>query len=108
MKQLKCPECGAVFQVDDADYAAILSQVKNTEFDAEVDRRINELHERQKAEQELATAKAQQNFQTQLSDKEKALSAKDAEIERLKNQLQEQRHRKRVSWQLLWLQRIRR
>ena len=88
MTELKCPECGAVFQVDDADYAAILSQVKNKEFDAEVDRRINELHERQKAEQELAAAKAQQTFQSQLSDKEKALSAKDAEIERLKNQLQ--------------------
>ena len=76
MKQLQCPECGAIFQVDDADYAAILSQVKNTEFDAEVNRRIKELHDRQIAEQELAAAKAQQDFQSQLV-------AKDQEIARL-------------------------
>ena len=76
MKQLQCPECGAIFQVDDADYAAILSQVKNTEFDAEVNRRIKELHDRQMAEQELAAAKAQQTFQAQLI-------AKDQEIARL-------------------------
>lgn len=76
MKQLQCPECGAIFQVDDADYAAILSQVKNTEFDAEVDRRIKVLHDRQIAEQELAAAKAQQDFQSQLV-------AKDQEIARL-------------------------
>ena len=88
MKQLKCPKCGAVFQVDDADYAAILSQVKNKEFDAEVDHRIKVLKERQKAEQDLAAAKAQQTFQSQLSDKDKALSEKEAEIERLKTQLQ--------------------
>ena len=35
MKELKCPKCGSVFQVDEADYASILSQVKNAEFDAE-------------------------------------------------------------------------
>ena len=39
MKELKCPKCGSVFQVDEADYASILSQVKNAEFDAEIHRR---------------------------------------------------------------------
>ena len=88
MKELKCPSCGTVFKVDEADYAVILSQVKNSEFEAEVDRRMQEISRSQKAAQELAAAKAQQNFQSQLSDKDKQLSAKDAEIERLKNQLQ--------------------
>ena len=32
MKELKCPKCGNVFQVDEADYASIVSQVKNQEF----------------------------------------------------------------------------
>ena len=85
MKELKCPNCGQVFQVDEADYANIVSQVKNAEFDAEVDRRLVELHERYKAEQELATAMTEQSFQRQLSSKELELSNKDAEISRLKS-----------------------
>ena len=85
MKELKCPNCGQVFQVDEADYASIVSQVKNAEFDAEVDRRLAELHERHKAEQELVTAKTEQSFQKQLSSKELELSNKDAEISRLKS-----------------------
>lgn len=88
MKELKCPKCGNVFQVDEADYASIVSQVKNAEFDAEISRRLSELHERHKAEQELATAKTEQSFQTQLNQKQLELGAKDTEIERLKSQLQ--------------------
>ena len=87
MKELKCPNCGNVFKVDEADYASIVSQVKNAEFDAEVSRRLSELNERHKAEQELATVKTQQTFQSQLKEKELELGAKDAEIERLKLQL---------------------
>jgi len=88
MKELKCPKCGNVFQVDEADYASIVSQVKNAEFDAEIHRRLAEIDERHKAEKDLATAKTEQTFQAQLNQKEKELGAKDAEIERLKGQLQ--------------------
>ena len=87
MKELKCPKCGNVFKVDEADYAFIVSQVKTAEFEAEINRRLSELHERHKAEQELVTAKTEQTFQSQLSKKELELGAKDAEIERLKSQL---------------------
>ena len=88
MKELKCPKCGNVFQVDEADYASIVSQVKNAEFDAEIHRRLAEIDERHKAEKDLATAKTEQTFQAQLNQKEKELGVKDAEIERLKGQLQ--------------------
>ena len=88
MKELKCPKCGNVFQVDEADYASIVSQVKNAEFDAEIHRRLAEIDERHKAEKDLATAKTEQTFQAQLNQKEKELGAKDAEIERLKGQIQ--------------------
>ena len=39
MKELKCPKCGSVFSVDEADYALIMNQVKNAEFQAEIERR---------------------------------------------------------------------
>ena len=86
MKELKCPQCGSVFSVDEADYASILNQVKNAEFEAEIERRMSELDSRHKAEQELASSKAEQNFQKQLTQKELELGAKEAEIGRIKNE----------------------
>lgn len=88
MKQLKCPNCGKVFQVDEADYASIVSQIKNAEFDAEVDRRLAEIHERHKAEQELATAKTEQSYQKQLilaQSKEVDVTNFEAKMEEFKN-----------------------
>ena len=99
MKELKCPKCGSLFTVDEADYASILQQVKNHEFEAELKRRTEEMDARHKTEQQLANARAQQDFQQQLNRKNLELGAKQAEmdklrndkdneIERLKNQLQ--------------------
>ncbi len=34
-KNLTCPKCGGVFTVDEADYAAIVNQVKNETFEFE-------------------------------------------------------------------------
>ena len=90
MKELKCPHCGQMFQVDEADYASIVSQVKNAEFEAEIARRLSELNERHKAEQELATAKTEQSYQTQLNKKQLELGVKEAEIERLKAETESQ------------------
>ena len=88
MKELKCPKCGSLFTVDEADYASILQQVKNQEFEAEIKRRMAEMESVHKAQQQLATAQAEQNMQNMLSRKAMELGAKEAEITQLKNQLQ--------------------
>ena len=36
MQEIKCPKCGEVFQVDESGYAAILKQVRDSEFNKEV------------------------------------------------------------------------
>ena len=95
MKELKCPKCGNVFQVDEADYASIVNQVKNAEFEAEISRRMAELDARHKTEQELEKAKTEQSFQSQLSQKDQELGAKDTEIERLKGELKSIEERKK-------------
>ncbi len=95
MKELKCPKCGNVFSVDEADYALLLNQVKNAEFDAELTRRIRELEQAQKARQEaeLQAAEArqaaeqsrrEQQFSQQLAQEQQKVQAKQAEIEQLK------------------------
>lgn len=88
MKELKCPKCGNVFKVDEADYAAIVGQVKDAEFNQEVERRMKELEKQQKAEQKAETLKAEQNYQKLLSEKELNLTQKDAEIAKLQSQLE--------------------
>ena len=88
MKELKCPNCGRVFSVDEADYAAIVGQVKNTEFAQELDRRVAELREKQQAELENEALKVRQNYERQLGAKDVELGKKDAEIARLNAQVE--------------------
>ena len=88
MKELRCPKCGSVFQVDEADYASILSQVKNTEFEAEIERRLKEMEARQQAELLLKSTQARQEFESRMNKKNLELSAKETEISRLKSDMQ--------------------
>ena len=85
-KELKCPKCGSVFTVDEADYAGILSQVKNAEFSQEVERRITELHAQWQAQQQVAVSQQNTAFQQQLMAKDRSLMEKDAELAKLRAQ----------------------
>ena len=39
MQEIKCPKCGEVFQVDESGYAAIVRQVRDSEFQKELEQR---------------------------------------------------------------------
>ncbi len=84
MKELKCPKCGNVFTVDEADYASIVNQVKNAEFETEVARRLEELRSQFKAEQKASSAEADRNFK-------EALFRKESEIVSLKSTIDQSR-----------------
>ena len=87
MKNLICPNCGKPFSIDDADYAQLLSQVKNDEFKAEVDSRVSELRSLWLQEQEAASLKAENAHQQALNVQEKKLQEREAEIQTLKERL---------------------
>ncbi len=87
MKELKCPQCGSVFSVDEADYASIVSQVKTQEFDIEVKARLEDIQKQNKMRQEAETLKITHDYQGKLNAKEVELSRKDNEIVTLKAQL---------------------
>ena len=87
MKELKCPNCGSVFKVDESDYVAILAQVKNKEFDQEVERRIKEIDNQRKAEQEAVILKVNQVYKENLNVKEQEIVRKEAEISSLLEKL---------------------
>ena len=88
MKELRCPKCGNVFKVDEADYVSIVNQVKNAEFEAEVERRMKEMEARHQAEQAVESTKAEQAFANKINQKDLELSAKDVEISRLKSEME--------------------
>ena len=81
MKEIKCPKCGTAFTVNDADFADILSQVRNEEFNAELDRRVAEV---QQLEKEKEARKAAEDA----ARHREALSAKDQEITALKERIE--------------------
>ena len=73
MKEIKCPQCKSVFEMDAAGYAEILDQIKGVEFDNELNKRINETKKSHKIELELA--------------KKDAVTEKEKEISLLLNQI---------------------
>ena len=98
MKELKCPNCGNFFTVDEADYASIVSQVRNAEFEAEMERRIADLHKQHQTEQQVIEANALNKYQQELNKKaeeqirmekdwQAAIAQKDAELFRLQSEL---------------------
>ena len=92
MKNLTCPKCGSVFTVDEAEYASILNQVKNQEFEAEVTRRVAEINARMKAEAETAQTKmeAERNALAARKDSEhqQSIAEKEMTIHTLQQQLE--------------------
>ncbi|MBE6225922.1 MAG: DUF2130 domain-containing protein [Bacteroidales bacterium] len=96
MKELKCPQCGNVFTVDEADYTSIVSQVKNAEFHEEVERRLIEISAKKDAENKASIAEAGRSFQEQIFKKDQTISAKDSEIARLKDKIELFEERKKA------------
>lgn len=81
-RELKCPHCGSVFTVDEADYAAILNQVRNEEFEQELERRLRELERTHKAEQQTDRLRTEQAFQNEINKKEQELNTLRADKEK--------------------------
>ena len=76
MKELKCPNCGKVFSVDESEYATIVNQVRTAEFEEDLHRRLEELSKTKDAERNNTVLKAESDFQKQLSSKEAELMKK--------------------------------
>ena len=109
MSEIKCPKCGEVFTVDQSAYAEILLQIKNQEFEKEVQTRLHSLkvendakvallEEKNKREQEkmisqLKTDLLNAQHDLEMAKKEnkhlveQAVNEKDKKIDELNNQL---------------------
>ena len=84
MKEIKCPHCGRVFSVDEADYASILNQVRNTEFNQELEARLHTVQQQEKAQFEAAMMKRQQDYMAYVHKKEAEVKDLTSQIALLK------------------------
>ena len=81
MKEIRCPKCNEVFTVDESGYAALLSQVRNNEFERELKERESAIHKEHQNSVALALTEEK-------AKSEKAILEQKAEIERLKGALE--------------------
>ncbi|WP_314039904.1 DUF2130 domain-containing protein [Slackia exigua] len=83
MSEIKCPECGTVFTVDESDYLSIVRQVRDAEFAQEIDARLaleRDAHEQQRLAREAASAL---ELQKAVQEKDAQIAALTARIEGL-------------------------
>ena len=88
MMEIKCPKCGTMFTVDKADYADIVSQVKNQEFAAEVAKREEELRAQYATREQLAKQQAEMQLQQSLAAKTSEIEKQNSELAELRAKLQ--------------------
>jgi hypothetical protein len=81
MQELVCPSCGKEFKIDEAGYAEILKQVRNSEFDADLCERLKVAESEKQNAAQLAEV-------TLKSELDKIKAAKDSEIQSLKAKIE--------------------
>ena len=81
--EIKCPNCGKVFAVDESGYAQIAQQVRDQEFNRELQHREQELTKHREMETKLAVSEAvsqkEKEREAALEKKNKELAAKEKE-----------------------------
>ena len=112
MHEIKCPNCGEVFQVDESGYQQIVMQIRDEEFTKELARREEEINKSKDSEVELIKTKANSELSAlkekiaafesdkklavsealgeknkEINEKEKEINEKVIEIERLKGEI---------------------
>ena len=84
MQEIKCPKCGEVFQVDESGYAAIVKQVRDTEFKKEIEQRESAFTSQKQMAVDLAVSQLRSQKEQELAQ---LRAAKEREIAQLQAKL---------------------
>lgn len=82
MNEIKCPNCGMVFKVDESGYAAIRKQVRDAEFAQEVEQREELLRAERETAVRLAVEQARGEMRESLTDKDARIAELQATIDK--------------------------
>ncbi len=74
MTEIICPNCKKVFKVDEAGFAEILKQVRDQQFEEELQNRLNLADKEKESAVKLAEANVRNSLQEQIAKKDKELT----------------------------------
>lgn len=80
MKEIKCPKCGEVFQVDESGYAAIVKQVRDKEFEKELADRKAQFDAEKQSAVKLVQAQTMQKMAEDISILKQQLAASQSKL----------------------------
>ena len=81
MQEIKCPNCGKIFQVDEAGYAAIVRQVRDSEFARELAEREDIYKNEKDSAVRIAVSDKEREFAEAKSKLEKEIARLKSDIE---------------------------
>ena len=84
MAELKCPRCGRAFTVDDTEVSSIIQQIRDKEFQKDLESRVSELEEHMREKHELELEAKENEIKSQ--DRE----AYEKEIKKLQDRLKKE------------------
>lgn len=73
MHEIKCPNCGTTFTIDEASFAEILNQVRTSEFQKEIEEKLAQIKIQHDNEIALAQERTKHQFEKELAEKEKEI-----------------------------------
>ncbi|MFH6970806.1 DUF2130 domain-containing protein [Flavobacterium petrolei] len=73
MNEIICPNCKKAFKVDEAGFADILKQVRDHQFEDELQTRLNLAEKEKEGAVKLAEANLKYSLQTEIADKDKEI-----------------------------------
>ena len=97
MQEIRCPKCGEIFQVDETGYDQIAQQVRDKEFEKELDRRERELNDKHKQDLEIIRMKEEKEYNANISQKDAEISSKNQKISELQAKLDASETTKRLA-----------
>ena len=87
MPEIRCPKCSEVFQVDESGYDQIVQQVRNKEFEKELDRIKKEQDNNRKHELEMIRLNEGIEYTERITQKDMEISEKNKKISELNAKL---------------------
>lgn len=85
MNEIKCPNCGKTFQVDEAGYAAIVQQVRDEQFNKDIQTREKQFAIEKESAIQLAKNETEKEFSQKLNNQEKEISKLQSDIKNEQN-----------------------
>lgn len=79
MNEIKCPHCGQIFKIDEVEFNSIVKQIRDSQFNAELEQRQKELVATKEAETKLTLSEQNKKYN-------ELLTAKELEITKLKTE----------------------